>query len=94
MPLGIMKADKKLCIAWIHNKDGIYELCAVHSRDLTDSDFDEAYKQIGQANQCLSPIPVVFLDQKLGRDSELCSYLAAKARRLLESPPFSDPASL
>ena len=83
-----------MCIGWIHNKDGIYELCVVHSRDLIDSDFDEGFRKIGQANECLSPIPVVFLDERLGHDSALCSYLAAKAQKLRASPAFCDPASL
>jgi hypothetical protein len=89
-----MKTDKRLCIAWFFNKDGIYELCAVHSGDFTQQDMDMAYRQIGQLNPCPSPIPVVFLDRQFEKDAGLCSYLAAKAQRLLASPPFSDPAAV
>ena len=93
-PPRFMKAQSKTCIAWIHNKDGIYELGVVHSRDLTDSDYEQGFRRRLEANQCPSPFPVVFLDERLSHDSALCSYLAAKARKLLASPPFSDPAAL
>lgn len=84
--------NKKLCIAWVFGKQGAYELCVVHSRDITYEDLSTAGK-VEQPSRCDFPIPVVFLDPELEKDGELCSFLAAKARRLLASPPFSDPAT-
>ena len=84
--------QKNLCIAQFFNKDGKYDLIAVHSRDITKDDGDEAYRLIGQANGCLAPIPVVFLDRSL-ESPALCSFLEATARTLAALPPLSDRPS-
>jgi hypothetical protein len=74
-----MKITEQFVIAWI--RDGgasADELVAVHSRPITASDADEAWRRFENGKAVDGFIPIVFLDEQLN-SSELRSWLQAEA---------------
>ena len=74
-----MKTTEQFTIAWIRNEEASAdELVAVHSRPISSSDADAAWRKFENGKAIDGFIPIVFLDQQLN-SSELRSWLQAEA---------------
>ena len=74
-----MKITEQLVIAWIREEGASAdELVAVHSRPISCSDADEAWRKFENGKAVEGFIPIVFLDKQLN-SSELRSWLQAEA---------------
>jgi hypothetical protein len=75
----IMKITEQFSIAWIRNEEASAdELVAVHSRPISSSDADAAWRKFENGKAIEGFIPIVFLDEQLN-SSELRSWLQAEA---------------
>ena len=75
-----MKITEQFTIAWIRNEEGASadELVAVHSRPISSSDADAAWRKFENGKAVEGFIPIVFLDEQLN-SSVLRSWLQAEA---------------
>ncbi len=75
-----MKITEQFTIAWIRNEEGASadELVAVHSRPISSSDADAAWRKFEDGQVIEGFIPIVFLDEQLN-SSVLRSWLQAEA---------------
>ena len=75
----IMKITEQFTIAWIRNEEASAdELVAVHSRPMSSSDADAAWRKLENGKAIEGFIPIVFLDEQLN-SSELRSWLQMEA---------------
>jgi len=74
-----MKITEQFVIAWIRDEGAAEdELVAVHSRPISSSDADEAWRKFENGKAIEGFIPIVFLDKQLN-SLELRSWLQAEA---------------
>ena len=74
-----MKITEQFVIAWIRTAGASAdELVAVHSRPISSSDADEAWRKFENGKAVEGFIPIVFLDEQLN-SSELRSWLQVEA---------------
>src|SRR5438045_9537735 len=76
----VMKITEQFAIAWIRNEEASAdELVAVHSRPISSSDADAAWRQFENGKAIDGFIASVFVDEQRTL-SELRSWLEAEAR--------------
>jgi hypothetical protein len=74
-----MKITEQFVIAWIRTEGASTdELVAVHSRQISSCDADEAWQKFEDGKAVEGFIPIVFLDEQLN-SSELRSWLQTEA---------------
>jgi hypothetical protein len=74
-----MKITEQFVIAWIRDEGAAEdELVAVHSRPISSSDADEAWRKFENGKAIEGFIPIVFLDKHLN-SLELRSWPQAEA---------------
>jgi len=74
-----MKITEQFVIAWIRNEEASAdELVAVHSRPISSSDADRAWRRFENGKAIEGFIPMVFLDEQLNCP-ELRSWLQVEA---------------
>jgi hypothetical protein len=74
-----MKITKQLAVAWVRNEGArVDQLVVVHSRPISSSDADEAWRIFKDGKSIEGFIPIVFLDEQVD-SSQLRSWLQAEA---------------